>query len=160
MGPRQIGRSIGVCLRRRKTPTIWYNENMTAHASNDMTTRQGATAPDHEGQEGQTGFGRIALAFLIGPAVVLVWMGLTALVYVLFEPGETVMVLGPQHKTLSAVADSDARVLSTGEGFIVARSDRPGYVRQLYKNGAWLVLPATEMMCGHPGAVRKIATGK
>jgi hypothetical protein len=119
--------------------------------------RQTAEAP---GRDDRPGLGGIAFGFLIGPAVVLAWMGLTALAYVLFEPGETVMVLGPQGKTFRAIAEADAQVLSAGEGFLVARSDKAGYVRRLYKGGAWLVLPATEMMCGHPGAIRKIATGK
>lgn len=120
--------------------------------------RESAAAPAAPAARG--GFGRILLAFLIGPAIVLGWLGLTALAYVLYEPGETVMVLGPQNRTFQAIAHADAQVLSSGEGFLVARSDRTGYVRRLYSGGAWLVLPATEMMCGHPGIVRKIATGK
>ena len=81
-----------------------------------------------------------------------------ALVYVLFEPGQTAMVFGPQNKTFPAVAAADAQILSSGEGFLVVRGTRSGYVRKLYSGGAMLVMPTTEMMCGHPGAIRKIAT--
>jgi hypothetical protein len=102
----------------------------------------------------------ILLPTLLGPAIIVVWGAIMALIYVLFEPGQTVMVFGPQHKTFPAVVAADAQVLSSGEGFLVVRGTRSGYVRRLYSGGAMLVMPTTEMMCGHPGAIRKIATGK
>ena len=102
----------------------------------------------------------VMLAILAGPAIILLWIGLTALAYILFEPGKTVMVFGPQRTTFAAVVEADAKVLSSGDGFLVVRGDNPGYVRKLYSGGAWLVMPTSEMMCGHPGALRKIATGR
>ncbi len=137
---------------------------MTSSAPTDQPTGHsrepaGSSRPP-AGRSGRGGLGGILLAWLIGPAIILGWLGFMALAYVLFEPGETVMVVGPQARNFQAIAEADAQVLSSGEGFLVARSDRPGYVRRLYSGGAWLVLPATDMMCGHPGIVRKIATGK
>ncbi|MCC2097277.1 MAG: hypothetical protein KDJ29_10320 [Hyphomicrobiales bacterium] len=102
----------------------------------------------------------ILLPVLIGPGIIALWAAIMALVYVLFEPGQTVMVFGPQHKTFPAVVAADAQVLSSGEGFLVVRGNKSGYVRKLYSGGAVLVMPTTEMMCGHPGAIRKIATGR
>jgi hypothetical protein len=102
----------------------------------------------------------ILFPLLIGPGIIVVWGAIMALVYLLFEPGQTVMVFGPQNKTFPAVAAADAQILSSGEGFLVVRGTRSGYVRKLYSGGAMLVMPTTEMMCGHPGAIRKIATGK
>lgn len=104
--------------------------------------------------------GGAILATLAGPGIIVIWVLIMALVYVLFEPGKTVMIFGPQHRTFAAVVAADARVLSSGDGFLVVRGEQAGYVRKLYSGGAWLVMPTSEMMCGHPGALRKIATGR
>ncbi|MGE3643588.1 MAG: hypothetical protein AB7F96_07015 [Beijerinckiaceae bacterium] len=122
-----------------------------------LAPRQTATPPADAAGGGGAG---LLAALFIGPAIILAWVIVSALAYIFFEPGETVMVFAPQRAAVQAAASADAQILSTGQGFIVARSDKGGYVRRLYKNGAWLVLPTSEMMCGHPGIVRKIATGK
>ena len=114
----------------------------------------------HEAEQEPFRLRGILFPLLIGPGIIAVWGAVMALVYVLFEPGQTVMVFGPQNKTFPAVAAADAQILSSGEGFLVVRGTRSGYVRKLYSGGAVLVMPTTEMMCGHPGAIRKIATGK
>lgn len=58
------------------------------------------------------------------------------------EPGQTVVVLGPGHLAFRAAARSDVAVLDGGAAYVLVRSDRTGFVRDLYVNGAWLVWPA------------------
>jgi hypothetical protein len=117
------------------------------------------TLPKHAGTA-SGGAVSIVVPVLAGPGLIVLWVLLMALAYVLFEPGRTVMIFGPQSKTFAAVVKADAQVLSSGDGFIVVRGQQDGYVRKLYSGGAWLVMPTSEMMCGHPGALRKIATGR
>lgn len=106
--------------------------------------------------EGLSGF---LWALAIGPVVILVWLVGMAVASVTIEPTETVMIIGPQKRAFTAVAGTQTQILTAGEGFVVVRGTRKGYVRRLYRNGALLVLPATESMCGHPGVVRKIVSG-
>jgi len=100
------------------------------------------------------------LSFLIGPSVIAAWVALSALAYIVFEPSETVLVIGPQQRGFHAVVAADARVLSGNGPILVVRGEEPGFVRRLYAGGAWLVLPTTEVMCGQHGVVRTIIAGR
>lgn len=106
--------------------------------------------------EGLSGF---LWALAIGPAIMLVWLIGMAVASLTIEPTDTVMIIGPQKRAFSAVAGTQTQILTAGEGFVVVRGTRKGYVRRLYRNGALLVLPTAESMCGHPGVVRKIVSG-
>jgi hypothetical protein len=84
---------------------------------------------------------RVTAAALTGWLVVLV--GVTAAT----EPTRDVLLLGAPAYTLSLLAGSDTRLVTVGEKFTIVRGTEPGFVRALYANGAWLVLPARGKSC-------------
>jgi hypothetical protein len=73
-------------------------------------------------------------------------LGITAVA----EPTQNVVVVGPPQRTLSALDPRAARMLDAGSGYVLVRGLQPGFVRNLYANGAWLVLPARPGGCLGP----------
>lgn len=71
-----------------------------------------------------------------------VWFVGLSLATLFIGPGQTVVVLGPSSLAFRAAARSDVAVLDGGAAYVLVRSDRAGFVRDLYANGAWLVWPA------------------
>lgn len=76
-----------------------------------------------------------------------VWFGGMAAATVLWEPSETV-VFGSQTDVLLGEIPADVRIVSAGAGFVVLHGERKGWVRDLYRHGAWLVWPASGTGCG------------
>ncbi len=64
------------------------------------------------------------------------------------EISPIVIVFGPQATTMGAMSRSDTRVLEGGPGFIVVQGSGHGFVRKLYSEGAWLVMPSNLDGCG------------
>ncbi len=84
---------------------------------------------------------------LTGLATALaIWFGGMAGVAYVFDPSE-VIVFGPSQTAIAAIANSDGELLTTGTGFATATSDRAGFVRRLYAQGAWFVWPALTQGC-------------
>lgn len=79
-----------------------------------------------------------------------IWFIGLSLVTLFAEPGETVVVLGPSNLAFRAAARSDVSVLEGGAAYVLVRSERQGFVRDLYINGAWLVWPAFGGGCISP----------
>lgn len=100
--------------------------------------------PAHRAQTRPVRAARFAAA---ASGVVASWFTALALFTVLIEPGTTVNVFGPRPHTIGALLASDARLLSSGPGFITVWSQTPGFVRRLYAGGAWLVLPGSGKGC-------------
>ena len=69
------------------------------------------------------------------------WIALAALITVLVEPGDRVIVIAPASVIDAVLADRSLSLIEIGPGGAVLGSDKPGYVRRLYAGGAWLVLP-------------------
>ena len=82
-------------------------------------------------------FGAMALA---------IWFAFLPLA-MLAEPTFDAMIVGPPDRTLAALAGSDTRIMELGDTYLVVRGSERGYVRALYANGAWLVLPARAGGC-------------
>jgi hypothetical protein len=76
----------------------------------------------------------------------IIWFGGMAVAASFFDPS-SVVIFGPQSRTVAAVAQADGSLLRTGPGFTIARSDRAGFVRRLYFAGAWFVWPALSEGC-------------
>ena len=98
------------------------------------------------------GLSRKPLRWLAGKAGLLamtlaVWFGGMAVAAALWDPSEAV-VFGSRADVLLAQAPADVRIVSAGAGFVVLRGDRAGWVRDLYRHGAWLVWPASASGCG------------
>ena len=90
----------------------------------------------------------------LGAAVIAlnVWVAGLGLATLFAQPGQTVVVLGPSSLAFRAAARSAVDVLDGGAAYVLVRSDRPGFVRDLYVNGAWLVWPALGGGCIAPPA--------
>jgi hypothetical protein len=83
-------------------------------------------------------YGAIALA---------AWSVLLAGVTVVAEPTPEVVIVGPAARALAALRGTDTRILDMGESYVRVRGMEPGFVRALYANGAWLVLPGRAGGC-------------
>jgi len=86
--------------------------------------------------------------FLKGAAVMAVALFISlAGLTLLFQPTPAVMVFGSQERALGAIVQSDGLIVEQGNGFMVGRGERQGFVRDLYAAGALLVLPAVTGGC-------------
>lgn len=83
-----------------------------------------------------------------GAAALGLWLGGLGLVTLLVEPAPVVVVLAPGDGALRAAAASGVDLLDGGPGRLAVRATRPGFVRDLYRNGAWLVWPLPGAGCG------------
>ncbi len=84
---------------------------------------------------------------LFGLLVALgVWFGGMALAAYLIDPA-AVIVFAPSRTAVAAIAASDGALITSGSGFATATSDRAGFVRRLYRRGAWLVWPSLQRGC-------------
>ncbi len=75
-------------------------------------------------------------------AILAAMISAAMLVTVVFEPSQSVMVLGPQNRNLAAIVEADGLIVEQGDGFTVGRGTSPGFARRLYSNGALMVLPS------------------
>jgi hypothetical protein len=90
----------------------------------------------------------------VASGILTVWFGGVALVTLIAEPTPIVVVVGPASTALHAAVVTDAAVLDIHPAFSRLRSERQGFVRELYRAGAWFVWPAIEGGCfAQPGAV-------
>jgi hypothetical protein len=88
------------------------------------------------------------LRFLFAAGLVLVaWFSLVAVGTLVAEPTRNVVVFASAPDAVRALARSDALVVAGGKGFTIMHGRSPGFVRQLYAGGAWLVLPAATGGC-------------
>lgn len=82
-----------------------------------------------------------AARWLGGAALVLAaWALVMVAIPFLGPSGRQVAVVGDSAGAVRAVAAAGGRVIEARRGAILARSDRPGFVRRLYRAGAPLVL--------------------
>ena len=88
-------------------------------------------------------FARLASVVLVG------WFAFVALLTLTIQPTSRVVVIGAsQARALQAVTAAGGEfVAGLGQGAIAEGASRPGFVWDLYKAGAWLVLPATGGSC-------------
>jgi hypothetical protein len=77
-----------------------------------------------------------------------VWfVGISALTVTL-EPTNTVVVFGRSARTVvNAAADSNVAIVGGSGRVLTVAGTAPGFVRQLYASGAWLVLPFSSGGC-------------
>ena len=75
------------------------------------------------------------------PVVLIGWIATLAGVTVTSDKAPAYVVLLPSQNLLMDLP-YDAEILATSKISITLTSDATGFVRKLYKDGAWLVLPA------------------
>ena len=88
---------------------------------------------------------------LIHGSVILVgliagWYAAMASVMLLTEAAPAALAVAPDAGLLGRLGEK-TNLLKGGRHVFVLTSDQPGYVRQLYSAGAWLVLPALRNGC-------------
>jgi len=75
-----------------------------------------------------------------------VWFaGMAALALAVDPPA--VVMFGPERSLETALAATETPILSVGPGFVALRAGRPGFVRRLYRAGAWFVWPVMKAGC-------------
>lgn len=92
----------------------------------------------------------LGLAWLSG--LLFAWFGAMAAIMLLAEPAPAALVFARDIRALDPLSD-DIRFIRGGNSVLVLTSDRPGYVGDLYRAGAWLVLPALRNGCLDPNVV-------
>jgi hypothetical protein len=97
---------------------------------------------------------RAARFLLAGGLVVGAWFALVAVATVVAEPTRRVVVFASAADAVRALARGDALILGGGNGFTIMHGRKPGFVKELYAGGAWLVLPASAGGCGWGSPVR------
>jgi len=96
--------------------------------------------------------GRLAAIAL---AVVIGWFATMAALTYYLDLSPTVIVFGPEATTMAAMSRSDTLVLEGGPGFIIVQGNGRGFVRKLYAEGAWLVMPSDLDGCGFGSYLRE-----
>jgi hypothetical protein len=74
--------------------------------------------------------------------VVAGWIGVLAIVTVLFEPTGRVLLFGPNVEASFMSAAVEGLPVATAGPFVQAVFEQPGFTRRLYASGVWLILPA------------------
>jgi hypothetical protein len=87
------------------------------------------------------------LRLVKGISVALLCWGVLALGVTLTGAFTTVTAFGPQRGLLSAAGTTDARIVSLGDRFAVLTGGASSFVWDLYKGGAWIVLPGDITGC-------------
>jgi hypothetical protein len=91
---------------------------------------------------------REAGRFLGSALIVLaIWFAGLTVSTALVEPTRTVAVFGPSEAAWQALRASDSLLIGGGDGYVIVRGQRQGFVRELYGGGAWLVLPVSRGGC-------------
>lgn len=96
----------------------------------------------------------VARGLLHAIFALVAWFGLLAGTVLLFEPKGAVTLLGPEGVLASAVARTDARIVTAGRGYMTVATGAPGLVGKLYSGGAWIVLPALGQGCSGKASAR------
>jgi hypothetical protein len=86
---------------------------------------------------------------LVRPAglTLAAWLALVAVITVVAEPMRDAVVFGAPEQTLALLTGSDTRIVDVQPTYLVVRGVERGFVRALYANGAWIVLPARSGSC-------------
>jgi hypothetical protein len=95
--------------------------------------------------------GKLAAIML---AVVAGWFVAIGVLTYFVDLSPTVIVFGPEATTMAAMSRSDTLVLEGGPGFIIVQGRSRGFVRKLYSEGAWLVMPSDLDGCGFGSYLR------
>ena len=75
------------------------------------------------------------------PLLLAGWLALLAGVMLTSDAAPAALVFGPPGVVVAHL-DEDVAILAMGHATLTVQSDAPGLARNLYRAGAWLVLPA------------------
>jgi hypothetical protein len=77
------------------------------------------------------------------------WFGGLIVLPPVLEPTRDVLVFSPA-ETIATLPATGAALLDTSAMWVRVRRTETGFVRRLYAQGAWIVLPAFEGGCNRP----------
>jgi hypothetical protein len=80
-------------------------------------------------------------------AALFVWFAGVAAVAYVFDPAEVIVFAPGKSAAPSVIALANGQLLRSGFGFATGTSDRAGFVRRLYAQGAWFVWPSLTRGC-------------
>jgi len=80
-------------------------------------------------------------------AALFVWFAGMAVVAYAFDPAAVIVFAPGASAAPSVIALADGQLLRSGFGFATGTSDRAGFVRRLYAQGAWFVWPSLTRGC-------------
>lgn len=112
--------------------------------------KAGVQSPDSQQILPQSGAGllrRLGRFAGVISLILLVWFCMLAAVPVIRDGPGQYLVIGPQGERLEGIAATQAKLVSEGWGYTQIDSRSPDIVSQLYANGIWLVLPASNGGC-------------
>ena len=95
----------------------------------------------------------IRAVFMAAPFVLMGWIGVLTVVAFVNDGAPAYVVLFPSQIFLENIPESSS-ILATSIASVTLTSDETGFARSLYRNGAWLVLPA-----GLPGCLPQPKAG-
>lgn len=95
----------------------------------------------------------IRAVFMAVPFVLMGWIGVLTVVAFVSDGAPAYVVLFPSQIFLENIPESSS-ILATSIASVTLTSDETGFARLLYRNGAWLVLPA-----GLPGCLPQPKAG-
>lgn len=84
---------------------------------------------------------RIKTAFIVAPFIIMGWIGVLAVVAFVSDEAPAYVVLFPSQILVENISESSS-ILAASVASVTLTSDEAGFARSLYRNGAWLVLPA------------------
>ena len=91
--------------------------------------------------------------FIATPAVLMGWIGVLTVVAFVSDGAPAYVVVFPSQILLENIPESSS-ILATSIASVTLTSDETSFARSLYRNGAWLVLPA-----GLPGCLPQPKAG-
>lgn len=80
-------------------------------------------------------------------AILIVWFFVLAFVPLIHDAPGQYLVIGPQKGRLAAIGETPAKLVSEGWGYTKIASSSPNVVKQLYAQGGWIILPASNGGC-------------
>lgn len=95
----------------------------------------------------------IRAVFMAVPFVLMGWIGVLTVVAFVSDGAPAYVVVFPSQILLENIPESSS-ILATSIASVTLTSDETGFARSLYRNGAWLVLPA-----GLPGCLPQPKAG-
>jgi len=90
---------------------------------------------------------------MAAPFVLMGWIGVLTVVAFVSDGAPAYVVVFPSQILLENIPESSS-ILATSIASVTLTSDETGFARSLYRNGAWLVLPA-----GLPGCLPQPKAG-
>lgn len=82
--------------------------------------------------------------------IITIWFVLVVWLTYEFEPVPEAVIIGPNSVLISAIENTDVKVTGGSAPYMGVIGQKPGFVRELYSNGVWLVLPGSVSGCFDP----------